>query len=107
MVKILGSICVLGGGALAWWIQMSERQRKRDTLSELVMVLRRMQEMTGCSDCDLVQMACINPACLLGMEKEVGRLLPGMRADMALFDKHWNCRGTILAGDWLWRGEPA
>ena len=44
MVKILGSICVLGGGALAWWIQMSERQRKRDTLSELVMVLRRMQE---------------------------------------------------------------
>lgn len=88
-------------------VSVIEGGRRAGSAVSLNYVLRRMQEMTGCSDCDLVQMACINPACLLGMEKEVGRLLPGMRADMALFDKHWNCRGTILAGDWFWRGEPA
>lgn len=44
MVKLLGSLCVFSGGALAWWEQMAERRRKRDTLSDLLAALRRMAE---------------------------------------------------------------
>nr|WP_325296933.1 hypothetical protein [uncultured Dysosmobacter sp.] len=44
MVKLLGSLCVLAGGALARWAQVSERRRQRDTLSDLLTALRRMAE---------------------------------------------------------------
>ncbi len=44
MVKLLGSLCIFSGGALAWWVQMAERRRKRDTLSDLLAALRRMAE---------------------------------------------------------------
>ena len=44
MVKLLGSACILAGGALAWQIQMAERRRRRDTLSDVLSALRRMAE---------------------------------------------------------------
>ena len=44
MLKLLGSLCVLGGGVLAWSAQRRERRRKRDTLSDLLRALRRMGE---------------------------------------------------------------
>jgi stage III sporulation protein AB len=44
MVKLLGSALVLGGGALAWWTQRRSRRETRDTLSDLIRALRRMQE---------------------------------------------------------------
>lgn len=44
MLKILGSACVLGGGALARSIQAAERRREMDTLSDLLWGLRRMAE---------------------------------------------------------------
>lgn len=44
MLKLLGSLCVLGGGFLLRWIRLAECRRKRDTLSELACALRRMSE---------------------------------------------------------------
>lgn len=44
MVKLLGSLCILAGGGLAWWFQAQERRRRRETLSDLIMVLRQMSE---------------------------------------------------------------
>ena len=44
MLKLLGSACVLGGGILARYIQMAERRREMDTLSDLLWALRRMAE---------------------------------------------------------------
>lgn len=44
MVKLLGSVCILAGGGLAWWGQRTERRRRRDTLRDLLSALRRMQE---------------------------------------------------------------
>ena len=42
MLKLLGSICVLSGGLLVVGQQRAMRRRRRDTLSELIMALRRM-----------------------------------------------------------------
>lgn len=44
MLKLLGSLCVVSGGALAWYIQRTERRRERDTLSDLQRAFRRMEE---------------------------------------------------------------
>lgn len=44
MLKLLGSVCVAAGGALAWYIQRLERRRQRDTLSDLQRAFRRMGE---------------------------------------------------------------
>lgn len=44
MVKLLGSLCILSGGAMARWVHLSERRRRRDTLADLVTALRRMGE---------------------------------------------------------------
>lgn len=44
MVKLMGSLCILAGGAIARWVQAVERRRRRDTLSDLLTALRRMAE---------------------------------------------------------------
>ena len=44
MLKLLGSLCVASGGALAWHIQRTERRRERDTLSDFQRAFRRMGE---------------------------------------------------------------
>lgn len=44
MLKLLGSLCVASGGALAWYVQRAERRRERDTLSDLQRAFRRMGE---------------------------------------------------------------
>ena len=44
MLTLLGSACVLGGGILARYVQMAERRREMDTLSDLLWALRRMAE---------------------------------------------------------------
>lgn len=44
MIKLMGSLMVFAGGGLVWWIQLRERQRVRNVLMDLALVLRRMQE---------------------------------------------------------------
>lgn len=43
-MRMLGSLCVVSGGALAWYVQRAERRRERDTLSDLLGAFRRMGE---------------------------------------------------------------
>jgi len=44
MLKLLGSLLIASGGMLAWFLQLSERKRRRDTLSDLQTAFRRMGE---------------------------------------------------------------
>lgn len=44
MLKLMGGLLVISSGALAWYFQMSERRRKRDTLSDFQTAFRRMGE---------------------------------------------------------------
>ena len=43
-IKLLGSLLIVMGGAMGWFLQQAERRRKRDTLSGLLTALRRMGE---------------------------------------------------------------
>ena len=44
MLKLLGSLCILSGGVLAWSFQKTDRRRRRDTLSDFLRAFRRMAE---------------------------------------------------------------
>ncbi|MCI9121252.1 MAG: hypothetical protein HFG00_06995 [Oscillibacter sp.] len=44
MLKLLGSLCITCGGALAWYQQWAERRLRRETLADLLRVFRRMRE---------------------------------------------------------------
>ena len=44
MLKLMGSICVLGGGLLCWLTALAERRRTRTALGDLLAALRRMRE---------------------------------------------------------------
>ena len=44
MLKLLGSLCVVSGGVLAWYTQRAERRWERDTLSDFQRAFRRMGE---------------------------------------------------------------
>lgn len=44
MRKLIGSICVLGGGAWVYFTQRAQRLRQRDTLLDLIAVLELMGE---------------------------------------------------------------
>jgi stage III sporulation protein AB len=43
MRKVLGSLLVLSGGALTWRLRRTERGDQRDTLADLLRVLRQME----------------------------------------------------------------
>ena len=44
MRGLVGSLCILCGGLLAWQCQHTARQRRRDTLADLLTALERMGE---------------------------------------------------------------
>lgn len=44
MLKLLGCLLIVSGGALAWYLQLAERRRKRNTMSGLQTAFRRMGE---------------------------------------------------------------
>lgn len=44
MLKLMGSILIASGGALAWYLQRVERRKKRDALFDFQMAFRRMGE---------------------------------------------------------------
>lgn len=45
------------------------------------------------------------PAKLLGLDREMGRIAPGMRADLSFWDENYEIIGTMLAGDLVY-GMP-
>ncbi len=44
MLKLVGSVCILVGGAMAHGARLAERRRQWDTLSDLLSALRQMGE---------------------------------------------------------------
>jgi len=54
---------------------------------------------------DAVAMATINPARLIGNDSTKGALKPGMDADIAIFDRQWNPRTTLVAGEIVYQAK--
>lgn len=59
--------------------------------------VRNMQQWSGCSLAEAVQMASLNPARLLGLENK-GRIAPGGDADMVILSTEGEVEATFVAG---------
>ena len=73
-----------------------------DILAGSVLTLNRavknMIEWTGISVSQAINMASLNPARVLGLEKEIGSIQSGKNADLGIFDHEFGVLETILQG---------
>lgn len=60
--------------------------------------IKNMVQKVGIDIKDCIKMASLNPATLLGLDKDRGSLLPGKRADITILDKNFNIIYTIREG---------
>ncbi|HXI25194.1 MAG TPA: N-acetylglucosamine-6-phosphate deacetylase [Pyrinomonadaceae bacterium] len=58
----------------------------------------RMMLTLGLAECEVAQMASLNPARLLGIDQECGSLEEGKCADLVALDENQNVRLTIIGG---------
>ena len=64
---------------------------------------RNMMTHTGYGLCHAIRMATLNPARMLGIDREVGSIAPGKRANLILIDDTVRVRQVILEGDLMVR----
>lgn len=64
----------------------------------LASAVRRVVERQGVAVHDALRMASTNPASFLGVGDRLGRIEPGLRADMTLLSPRLDVLGTIVAG---------
>jgi len=70
--------------------------------------INNVMDYAEASFCEAVQMASLNPACLLGVDRERGTLRPGSRADLTLFRRRRNAYQlalTIAGGEIRYRSS--
>ncbi len=61
--------------------------------------IRNFMTNTGMKIEDAVKMTTLNPAKLLGIEKQKGSVAPGKDADLVVFDQNLNIMMTIVGGE--------
>ena len=93
-------------------VRCDETARTRDngglagSLLTMPEAARKLRRLTGASWDELAAVASTNPADLLG-DADRGRLAPGRRADIAVFDPQLRPVATIVAGELAWRRPEA
>ncbi len=61
--------------------------------------VRMMHVTAGVTLPEAVRMATLTPARILGIDKEVGSLEPGKRADLVVLDRELNVQGVYIGGE--------
>jgi N-acetylglucosamine-6-phosphate deacetylase len=64
-------------------------------------MVRTFQKLTGVPLHEIIRMATLTPACILGVEQEIGSLEAGKRADLLLLDRELRVNRVILNGELL------
>jgi len=78
--------------------------------TDLASSVRFMIDVVGLGKEEALRMATLNPAVVLGREKEIGCLAPGSRADFICLDDDFRVKrtwrgGTVVAGSWGETGQ--
>lgn len=66
--------------------------------------VRNFMSYTNISFAQAIGAATHAPAKLIGHEKDIGRIAPGMRADLSIWDGDYHIIGTILGGEFVHGG---
>jgi N-acetylglucosamine-6-phosphate deacetylase len=62
--------------------------------------VRHMTTRVGAKPEEALAMAALTPARFLGLEGQIGRVLPGYAADLVALDRDLNVLGTCMCGNW-------
>jgi N-acetylglucosamine-6-phosphate deacetylase len=89
-----GEARLIEGGALAGSVLTLNR------------AVKNIIQWTGVSPSDAVGMSSLTPARVLGLDKELGSIEKGKRANLAVFDRDFNVIDTILRGQSVLKGQP-
>ncbi|MCB2411026.1 N-acetylglucosamine-6-phosphate deacetylase [Hymenobacter lucidus] len=73
----------------------------------LMQAVRNCVQHVGLPLAESLRMASLYPAQVLGLDQRLGRIAPGYRADLCLFDEELNVRATVLAGQLQWHEASA
>jgi N-acetylglucosamine-6-phosphate deacetylase len=65
---------------------------------DMASAVRNAVEMLGVDPADALRMASLAPAQFLGLDHELGRIAPGLRADLALLDPEGHVVTTWIGG---------
>jgi len=66
----------------------------------LAQAVRNAVDLLGLDAATAIAMASTVPAAFLRLSQEVGRIAPGLRADMVLLSPALDVLGTMLGGQW-------
>jgi N-acetylglucosamine-6-phosphate deacetylase len=66
---------------------------------DMATAVRNCVRHLGVPLADALRMASLSPAAFLGLDREIGRIVPGYRADLVLLDDGIAVRGTWIAGE--------
>jgi N-acetylglucosamine-6-phosphate deacetylase len=62
-------------------------------------MVRNMSEMSGATLCETIRMATLTPAERVGMDREIGSLEPGKRADVLVLDRSLAVQRVFIDGE--------
>lgn len=66
----------------------------------MLTAVRNCVHHVGLPLAEALRMATLYPARVVGLAHEIGRLAPGYRADLCLFDDEFRAHATVLGGEW-------
>ncbi|MBI3333092.1 MAG: N-acetylglucosamine-6-phosphate deacetylase [Candidatus Omnitrophica bacterium] len=87
----------------AWYREEGKEPRLFGTTLLMDDLIRRAMKLMGVSFPQAIQMASLNPARTLGLERERGTLEAGRRADLVLWDESHQVMETIIRGKTVWK----
>lgn len=87
----------------AWSRPPGQEPRLFGTTLLLDGMVRRAMGFMGVSFPEAIRMATLNPARTLGLEKKLGSLEAGRRADLVLWDDDLKAKETIIRGRSVWK----
>ncbi len=94
---MLGTLHVDVAGAVA---RLTDGGSIAGSTLTMDVALRRAVTEVGLDPVAAVNAATRVPARLLGLEREVGAVQPGLVADLLVLDDDWRIRAMLLAGEW-------
>jgi N-acetylglucosamine-6-phosphate deacetylase len=105
----------VGDGVFQWGGREIEVKGPRATLKDtgvlagsvltLNRAIKNMIDWTGVSVSQAVNMASLNPACVLGLDRRIGSIRAGKYANLAILDRNFNVLETMLRGEFV-LGKP-
>ena len=111
IMLVSDSMSVAGTNAASFMLQGQEIFRRNGRLETadgtlagadlcLAQAVRNAVSLLGLTADEAIGLATAVPADFLGLEQEVGRIAPGLRADLVLLDEALMVRATCVGGDW-------